>query len=87
MTTEIDWEHPTDPRPGSWQLDHVRLYVGSNGAEGHHWNGTQTLLLTTVGRVSGNPVRTPSSTARPTAATSSSPPRAGRTRPPCGTGT
>ncbi|MFE9216805.1 nitroreductase family deazaflavin-dependent oxidoreductase [Streptomyces lavendulae] len=59
MTTEIDWEHPTDPRPGSWQLDHVRLYVGSNGAEGHHWNGTQTLLLTTVGRVSGNPVRTP----------------------------
>ncbi|MET8748890.1 nitroreductase family deazaflavin-dependent oxidoreductase [Streptomyces sp. NPDC004667] len=59
MTTEIDWEHPTDPRPGSWQLDHVRLYVGSGGAEGHHWNGTQTLLLTTVGRVSGNPVRTP----------------------------
>ncbi|MGO4460290.1 nitroreductase family deazaflavin-dependent oxidoreductase [Streptomyces sp. M-16] len=59
MTTEIDWEHPTDPRAGSWQLDHVRLYVGSNGAEGHHWNGTQTLLLTTVGRVSGNPVRTP----------------------------
>ncbi|OKK17458.1 hypothetical protein AMK16_21765 [Streptomyces sp. CB00455] len=59
MTTDIDWDHPTDPRPGTWQRDHVKLYVESNGAEGHHWNGTQTLLLTTVGRVSGNPVRTP----------------------------
>ncbi|MEU9251904.1 nitroreductase family deazaflavin-dependent oxidoreductase [Streptomyces sp. NPDC048270] len=59
MTTEIDWDHPTDPRTGSWQLDHVKQYVGSNGAEGHYWNGTQTLLLTTVGRVSGSPVRTP----------------------------
>ncbi|WP_328924244.1 nitroreductase family deazaflavin-dependent oxidoreductase [Streptomyces sp. NBC_00190] len=59
MTTEIDWDHPTDPRPGSWQLDHVKQYVASNGTEGQFWNGTQTLLLTTVGRVSGNPVRTP----------------------------
>ncbi len=59
MTTEIDWDNPTDPRPGSWQLDHVKQYVGTNGAEGQFWNGTQTLLLTTVGRVSGNPVRTP----------------------------
>ncbi|MGW5847489.1 nitroreductase family deazaflavin-dependent oxidoreductase [Streptomyces sp. NPDC055254] len=59
MTNDIDWDHPTDPRPGSWQLDHVKLYTGSNGAEGHYWNGTQTLLLTTLGRVSGNPVRTP----------------------------
>ncbi|MEU9236217.1 nitroreductase family deazaflavin-dependent oxidoreductase [Streptomyces subrutilus] len=59
MTTEIDWDHPADPRPGTWQLDHVKQYVGSNGAEGHYWNGTQTLLLTTVGRVSGKPVRTP----------------------------
>ncbi|MER6202801.1 nitroreductase family deazaflavin-dependent oxidoreductase [Streptomyces sp. NPDC001586] len=59
MTSVIDWDHPTDPRPGSWQLDHVKQYVASNGSEGHDWNGTQTLLLTTVGRVSGNPVRTP----------------------------
>ncbi|MFI5618726.1 nitroreductase family deazaflavin-dependent oxidoreductase [Streptomyces sp. NPDC051567] len=56
--TAIDWDHPTDPREG-WQRDHVTLYTSSNGAEGHQWNGTQTLLLTTVGRVSGNPVRTP----------------------------
>ncbi|MGW0363108.1 nitroreductase family deazaflavin-dependent oxidoreductase [Streptomyces sp. NPDC002990] len=59
MTTDIDWDNPTDPKPGSWQLDHVKLYTGSNGAEGHQWNGTQTLLLTTVGRVCGKPVRTP----------------------------
>lgn len=58
-TADIDWDHPNDPKPGTWQLDHVKQYVGSNGAEGHHWNGTQTLLLTTVGRVSGRPVRTP----------------------------
>ncbi|MFJ3201187.1 nitroreductase family deazaflavin-dependent oxidoreductase [Streptomyces sp. NPDC086989] len=58
-TTDIDWDHPKDPKPGSWQLDHVKQYVGSNGAEGQYWNGTQTLLLTTVGRVSGNAVRTP----------------------------
>ncbi|MET9881871.1 nitroreductase family deazaflavin-dependent oxidoreductase [Streptomyces sp. NPDC006430] len=57
-TTHIDWDHPKDPKPG-WQLDHVKQYVESNGAEGHYWNGTQTLLLTTVGRVSGDPVRTP----------------------------
>ncbi|MER6217291.1 MULTISPECIES: nitroreductase family deazaflavin-dependent oxidoreductase [unclassified Streptomyces] len=59
MTSTIDWDHPADPRPGTWQLDHLRQYVESDGAEGHHWRGTRTLLLTTVGRVSGKPVRTP----------------------------
>ncbi|WP_374772486.1 nitroreductase family deazaflavin-dependent oxidoreductase [Streptomyces sp. NBC_01310] len=59
MTTDIDWDNPADPRPGSWQLDHVKQYVASNGSEGQYWNGTQTLLLTTVGRVSGKAVRTP----------------------------
>ncbi|WP_405442626.1 nitroreductase family deazaflavin-dependent oxidoreductase [Streptomyces avidinii] len=59
MTTGIDWDNPTDPREGTWQLDHVKLYVGSGGSEGQYWNGTQTLLLTTLGRVSGKPVRTP----------------------------
>ncbi|MEV6684967.1 nitroreductase family deazaflavin-dependent oxidoreductase [Streptomyces sp. NPDC051130] len=56
--TDIDWDDPIDPKPG-WTLDHVKLYVGSNGAEGQFWNGTQTLLLTTLGRISGKPVRTP----------------------------
>ncbi|UQW99814.1 nitroreductase family deazaflavin-dependent oxidoreductase [Streptomyces sp. RerS4] len=58
MTTDIDWDRPKDPSSG-WQLDHTRQYVASNGAEGHAWNGTHTLLLTTVGRVSGQAVRTP----------------------------
>ncbi|MFJ9953272.1 nitroreductase family deazaflavin-dependent oxidoreductase [Kitasatospora sp. NPDC091207] len=57
--TDIDWDHPKDPAPGTWQLDHVKQYVSSHGTEGQHWNGTQTLLLTTVGRVSGQAVRTP----------------------------
>ncbi|CAM5339419.1 nitroreductase [Streptomyces avidinii] len=55
---DIDWDNPIDPQPG-WTLDHVKLYVGSGGTEGQFWNNTQTLLLTTVGRKSGKPVRTP----------------------------
>lgn len=54
----VDWDNPTDPKSG-WQLDHVRTYVESGGAEGHVWNGVPTLLLTTVGRNSGQAVRTP----------------------------
>ncbi|MGW7098005.1 nitroreductase family deazaflavin-dependent oxidoreductase [Streptomyces sp. NPDC054838] len=58
MTT-VDWDNPTDPKPGTWQLDHLRKYVETNGREGQFWNNTQTLLLTTLGRKSGRPVRTP----------------------------
>ncbi|MFJ3926620.1 nitroreductase family deazaflavin-dependent oxidoreductase [Streptomyces sp. NPDC090022] len=57
-STDVDWDHPTDPRPG-WQLDHVRSYVETGGTDGHIWHGVPTLLLTTVGRVSGRAVRTP----------------------------
>jgi deazaflavin-dependent oxidoreductase (nitroreductase family) len=39
--------------------EHVRRYVETNGAEGHHWEGTVALLLTTVGRKSGEPRTTP----------------------------
>ncbi|MER5932911.1 nitroreductase family deazaflavin-dependent oxidoreductase [Streptomyces sp. NPDC002054] len=53
-----DWDHPTDPEPG-WKLDHVREYVETHGAAGHLWHGVPTLLLTTLGRTSGRPVRTP----------------------------
>ncbi|MEV7612453.1 nitroreductase family deazaflavin-dependent oxidoreductase [Streptomyces sp. NPDC089799] len=55
---DVDWDHPRDPQPGG-QLDHVREYVGTGGAGGHLWRGVPTLLLTTVGRVSGRAVRTP----------------------------
>jgi deazaflavin-dependent oxidoreductase (nitroreductase family) len=35
--------------------DHVDRYRATDGEEGHDWQGTQTLLLTTTGRRSGEP--------------------------------
>jgi deazaflavin-dependent oxidoreductase (nitroreductase family) len=39
--------------------EHVERYRATDGAEGHEWNGTQTLLLTTTGRKSGEQRTTP----------------------------
>lgn len=39
--------------------EHVERYRASGGAEGHDWRGTQTLLLTTTGRKSGEQRTTP----------------------------
>jgi deazaflavin-dependent oxidoreductase (nitroreductase family) len=39
--------------------EHVDRYRATDGAEGHDWNGTQTLLLTTTGRRSGEQRTTP----------------------------
>ena len=39
--------------------EHVDRYRATDGAEGHEWRGTQTLLLTTTGRKSGEPRTTP----------------------------
>ena len=33
--------------------EHVDRYLATNGEEGHDWQGTQTLILTTTGRRSG----------------------------------
>ena len=33
--------------------EHVDRYLATDGEEGHDWQGTQTLLLTTTGRRSG----------------------------------
>ncbi len=38
---------------------HVERYRETDGEVGHEWNGTQTLLLTTNGRKSGEPKTTP----------------------------
>ncbi len=35
--------------------EHVDRYRATEGAEGHDWNGTTTLILTTSGRRSGEP--------------------------------
>ncbi len=49
------------PRTGTpgWQMEHVKVYQETDGAEGHIWNSVPTLLLTTTGRKSGTPYTTP----------------------------
>ena len=39
--------------PTEWVADHITRYVQTNGEDGHIWRGVPTLLLTTVGKVSG----------------------------------
>jgi deazaflavin-dependent oxidoreductase (nitroreductase family) len=39
--------------------EHVDRYVATAGEEGHDWQGTTTLILTTKGRRSGEPRATP----------------------------
>lgn len=39
--------------------EHVKRYVETDGEEGHDWQGTTTLILTTKGRRSGEPRSTP----------------------------
>ena len=39
--------------------EHVDRYRATDGAEGHDWEGAQTLLLTTTGRTSGEPRTAP----------------------------
>ena len=39
--------------------EHVQRYRETNGEEGHDWNGTTVLILTTTGRHSGEPRSTP----------------------------
>ncbi len=51
----------------SWIKDHLRRYLESDGADGHLWDSSvaggkgpiPTLLLTTTGRRSGNPLLLP----------------------------
>jgi deazaflavin-dependent oxidoreductase (nitroreductase family) len=40
-------------------LQHVRVYRETDGEHGYHWRGTTILLLTTVGRTSGETRTTP----------------------------
>ena len=39
--------------------EHVRVFRETDGERGYHWRGTTILLLTTTGRVSGQPRTTP----------------------------
>jgi deazaflavin-dependent oxidoreductase (nitroreductase family) len=49
---------PTDSRHPVI-ADHARTYAATGGQQGHLWNGASTLLLTTTGRTTGIPRRTP----------------------------
>ncbi len=39
--------------------EHVEAYQQTDGGRGYHWRGTTILLLTTIGRNSGEPRTTP----------------------------
>jgi deazaflavin-dependent oxidoreductase (nitroreductase family) len=45
--------------PTLFGQEHVERYRATDGEEGHDWQGTQTLLLTTTGRRSGEQRTTP----------------------------
>lgn len=49
---------PTDSRHPVI-AEHARTYAATGGQQGHLWNGASTLLLTTTGRKTGIPRRTP----------------------------
>jgi deazaflavin-dependent oxidoreductase (nitroreductase family) len=46
-------------RPPGWQQEHMRRYIETDGRDGHIWEGVPTLLLTTMGRRSGQSRTTP----------------------------
>jgi len=39
--------------------EHIDRYEATDGEEGHEWQGTQALILTTTGRKSGEPRKAP----------------------------
>jgi len=39
--------------------EHIDRYEATDGKEGHDWEGTKTLILTTTGRKSGEPRKAP----------------------------
>lgn len=50
-------DQPAIDSPTGWVAKHIQRYVATNGEDGHMWRGVPTLLLTTVGRRSGQPRR------------------------------
>jgi deazaflavin-dependent oxidoreductase (nitroreductase family) len=53
----VSVQEPID-NPTGWVNRHIRSYVESGGKRGHRWQGTDTLLLITRGRKSGELRRT-----------------------------
>ena len=44
--------------PTGWVKEHIDRYVATNGEDGHVWGNATALLLTVIGRKSGQPRRT-----------------------------
>jgi deazaflavin-dependent oxidoreductase (nitroreductase family) len=42
-----------------WIIEHMNRYLETNGEDGHDWRGVTTLLLTTTGRKTGEPLQLP----------------------------
>ncbi len=42
-----------------WITEHMNRYLETNGEDGHDWRGVTTLLLTTTGRKTGEPLQLP----------------------------
>ena len=38
-----------------WAAEHMKNYLATDGEDGHIWRGVPTLLLSTIGRKSGEP--------------------------------
>ncbi|HEX4224986.1 MAG TPA: nitroreductase family deazaflavin-dependent oxidoreductase [Pseudonocardiaceae bacterium] len=53
------FDNPVDARADDWVGDHLRRYAETGGVEGYEMQGAPTLLLTTIGRKSGQARRTP----------------------------
>ena len=51
-----DWDNPHESALG-WVREHSERYAETGGEDGHDWRGVPTLLLTTLGRRSGQPRR------------------------------
>jgi hypothetical protein len=51
-------DRPVRDSPVGWVNEHTKRYVESDGKDGHYLHGLPTLLLTTVGRRTGERRRT-----------------------------
>jgi deazaflavin-dependent oxidoreductase (nitroreductase family) len=49
----------TERQLPNWIQQHLGDYLSTNGEKGHIWNGVTTLLLTTKGRKTGEPLQLP----------------------------
>jgi len=57
MSSDMTLEQEPIDSPQGWVAEHVRRYIETDGADGYLWRGAPTLIVTTIGRRSGQPRR------------------------------